>query len=152
MAILFGWILSHSHFWKEHTNSRIVTFSTAARKCETEAMIHQLMDYCRVESRLLVLDLEEERRQYEGEWPSDQLTEPFLLNMEVEKRYAICNHLMQKHCRDTATIFFPIVPPPDTPDQTDAETYLRTLSTLSHSLPAPIVMVRGSRNVVTSEL
>ena len=149
MTVLFGWILSRSKFWKAHTNLRIITVSTNSRKNEAEEMISKLLEYCRIEARVLVLTLDDE--DIPGEpLRQDELNRAFLMNVSQERRCSIFNYLMSKHSQNAAIIFFPIAEPPS--DIENSETYLNSLDVLSKGLHCPTVLVRGCGNVITSDI
>lgn len=149
MTVLFGWILSRSKFWKEHTNLRIITVTSEARKNEAEEMISKLLEYCRIEARVLVLILEDENLPGEP-LKESELNGAFLMNISQERRCTIFNYLMVKHSENAAIVFFPIAEPPV--DSNDAESYFSSLDTLSKGLRCPSVLVRGCGNVITSDI
>eukprot|EP00339_Tiarina_fusa_P024979 CAMPEP_0117010806 /NCGR_PEP_ID=MMETSP0472-20121206/9428_1 /TAXON_ID=693140 ORGANISM="Tiarina fusus, Strain LIS" /NCGR_SAMPLE_ID=MMETSP0472 /ASSEMBLY_ACC=CAM_ASM_000603 /LENGTH=150 /DNA_ID=CAMNT_0004713427 /DNA_START=930 /DNA_END=1382 /DNA_ORIENTATION=- len=148
MAVLFGWILSRSKFWRDHTNLRIITISTAARKHEAERMISQLLEYCRIEARVLVLLLENE--ELPDRLTPEELNRAFLLDVSQERRCAIFNHLIIKHSYRAGIVFFPIADPPKDPKH--ARGYINTLNILSKGVTTPTILVRGCADVITSDI
>jgi len=149
MSILFGWILSRSKFWREHTNLRIITLSTASRKNEAEQMIHNLLDYCRIEARIKVLLIDEEQGLPE-ELTDEEKTHPFLSSLPAEKRFRVLNHLIIKHSEQAGIVFYPISAPPE--DNDEAQEYLHNLNILCRNISCPTILVRGVSDVITSEL
>lgn len=149
MTILFGWILSRSKFWREHTNIRIITLSTRARKAQTEKMLHDLMEYCRIEARILVLLLDEEKGLPEN-LTEEEKQSPFLLSLSQERRFKVLNHLIIEHSSNAGIVFYPIEEPPQ--EKENATNYLNKLNLLCRNISCPTVLVRSSCDVITSEL
>ena len=148
MTVLFGWILSRSKFWREHTNLRIITVSTRRRKHEAENMITKLLEYCRIEARVLVLILEDE--ELPEQLTEEELNRAFLMDVTQERRCTIFNHLIIRHSQNAGIIFFPIAEPPV--DVEKADYYFNTLNLLSKDIKRPTLLVRGCGDVITSDI